>query len=85
MQPAWRNIGVKEGPLGLEDRFQGGNDWSKLNKPGQNGLLSVLAALAWWGQGIQKTMGANAAMLCRSWEAALDDFWWVLVALLEQL
>ncbi|PBK61729.1 hypothetical protein ARMSODRAFT_844667, partial [Armillaria solidipes] len=48
MQPEWRDVLGKEGPLEISDRVRKGSDWSGLNKPGQNGLISVVVSLAWW-------------------------------------
>jgi len=56
-------------------------DWAALDKPGQNGFLSVLAVLSWWGQ----------SLLCDSvptdfqWLAACDDILWVLNSMLESV
>ncbi|KAJ7831671.1 hypothetical protein B0H13DRAFT_1479171, partial [Mycena leptocephala] len=42
LQPSW------EGERGKAETLPEGADWGKLASPGQNGILSVVAALYWW-------------------------------------
>jgi hypothetical protein len=44
LQPAWRISSAEETAVG-----QGVGGWEELRKPGLNGLLSLLAALFFWG------------------------------------
>ncbi|KAJ7731015.1 hypothetical protein B0H16DRAFT_1270760, partial [Mycena metata] len=47
LQPAWRT--PAQGQLSPPAAETGTTEWGKLIVPGQNGLLSVVAALYWWG------------------------------------
>ncbi|KAK7006051.1 hypothetical protein R3P38DRAFT_2556461, partial [Favolaschia claudopus] len=44
LQPHWR---VRD--RGPSERFIVKKDWESLRVPGQNGMVSVLATLYWWG------------------------------------
>jgi len=48
-------------------------DWAALDKPGANGVASVMAALFFWGSALRDDPGQAA-----SWNCALDDVSWVL-------
>ncbi|SJL16932.1 uncharacterized protein ARMOST_20464 [Armillaria ostoyae] len=50
MQPDWHNVMDVDGALGEAYRGGIGGDWECLWKSGQNGFVSLLACLAWWGQ-----------------------------------
>ncbi|KAJ7017138.1 hypothetical protein C8F04DRAFT_907552, partial [Mycena alexandri] len=56
LQPAWRK--PAQGQLS-PPAAPGMMDWGKLIVPGQNGLLSVVAALYWWGVA-EKEAGRSA-------------------------
>lgn len=56
----------------------GDRDWSCMAKCGQNGVLTFLVALAWWGKAVLRD-GGDVDM---DWENALEDFEFVLVGLL---
>jgi hypothetical protein len=62
IQPEWR---VSNGKL-VKD-MEG--DWDSLRRPGKNGLLSVLAALFYWGLSVKNKSGAKKA-----WKRAVEDF-----------
>ncbi|KAK6997417.1 hypothetical protein R3P38DRAFT_2797729 [Favolaschia claudopus] len=69
LQPAWR---VRDG--GHPGRFSreeyGGKtreDWETLRAPGQNGMLSVVAALYWWGVKLVKRIDGEEK---RTWAEA---------------
>ncbi len=62
----------------------GMGDWSVLDKPGQNGLLSVLAGLTWWGETMYKSeMAVVDARWQVEWECAMEDMHYVMVAMLN--
>ncbi|KDR66323.1 hypothetical protein GALMADRAFT_147927 [Galerina marginata CBS 339.88] len=63
LQPTWRLL--PDGSVDF-DAFDG--KWEVLERPGRNGLLSVLAALFFWGLAVRKgkTMG--------NWLEAVQDF-----------
>ncbi|PBK63776.1 hypothetical protein ARMSODRAFT_869273, partial [Armillaria solidipes] len=48
LQPTCRDLEAGDESVGPESRISGG-DWTQLNKSGQNGVYSVVASLAWWG------------------------------------
>lgn len=68
LQPDWR---VEEGKDLLREV---GGDWSCLQCSGSNGVLSVVAALFFWGYAIEGTLSSH------TWNAAVGD---VLYALQE--
>lgn len=68
MQPEWRALG-ESGDVGKWSREIHDGDWSSLKFPGQNGLLGVLAMLAWWGIAA-KTRGIDQV---NEWSAAVRD------------
>ncbi len=69
LQPEWRARDLNERPM-LSSSV--GNDWGKnLCRPGKNGLLMILLALAWWKE---ITTTATSA----DWDAAALDVAWVL-------
>ncbi|KAJ7437306.1 hypothetical protein B0H11DRAFT_1722912 [Mycena galericulata] len=70
MQPEWRLRDAKGRPVISEEY---GEDWGGLVAPGQNGLLSVVAALYWWA----------CAEKSDGWEAAVADTIWVMRGLIE--
>lgn len=71
LQPSWRISG--NGSIAL-DRVDG--DFEALRKPGLNGILSVMAALFYWGCKVQRN-----AKYCASWASAVEDC----ILVLEQL
>ncbi|KAK0500829.1 hypothetical protein EDD18DRAFT_1101819 [Armillaria luteobubalina] len=75
MQPDSHGVGEGEGPVSVESRCNSG-EWDKMDKPGQNGLYSVVASLAWWGESVSHNIGA-----WKEWCAAMDDVLWVLECL----
>ncbi|PBK59708.1 hypothetical protein ARMSODRAFT_898953 [Armillaria solidipes] len=77
MQPDWRNVMDVDGVLGEAYRGGIGGDWECLRKSGQNGFVSPLACLAWWGQAVR-----NDAVLRGGWNDALEDVHHVLINLL---
>ncbi|TRM59968.1 hypothetical protein BD626DRAFT_408314 [Schizophyllum amplum] len=72
MQPAWRNVD----PAGQREpeRQVHEDDWgAALEVRGQNGMLSVVACLCWWGN----VLGSRTTPNARSWLRLLDDVTWV--------
>ncbi|KAJ6503159.1 hypothetical protein C8R47DRAFT_968874 [Mycena vitilis] len=68
LQPSWRGSarGQREGlPAAAPDA-----DWSQLVVPGQNGLLTVMATLYWWGCAEK---GTGMAERSQGWEEAARD------------
>lgn len=80
LQPPSRKVAAVEGLLGGEHRLvEVQDDWDVLRKHGQNGFLTVLSTLAWWGGSINGKPVENFA----SWLAAVNEVHWVLLRLLE--
>ena len=80
LQPPSRQVAAVEGLLGGEHRLvEAQEDWDVLRKHGQNGFLTILSTLAWWGGSINGKPLENFA----SWLAAVDEVHWVLLRLLE--
>jgi hypothetical protein len=77
LQPRWREVRDVPGVLTHAHR-QGDGDWSELDKPGQNGFLTVISLLSWWGQALR---GGSLGMV--EWQAATDDVNWVLTQMLN--
>jgi hypothetical protein len=75
LQPMWRDVSRTPGILTSVHR-QGDGDWVELEKPGQNGFLTVMSLLSWWGQ----VSHTEAEML--EWQAAIEDVDWVLTRML---
>ncbi|PPR04596.1 hypothetical protein CVT26_014759 [Gymnopilus dilepis] len=70
LQPEWRVI-----QQNTTSRSIAGS-WEALNKPGTNGLASVIAALFFWGFRLGEEREATS-----SWVLARDDVHWVLTQL----
>ncbi|TDL14269.1 hypothetical protein BD410DRAFT_734350, partial [Rickenella mellea] len=73
LQPVWRSKSDDGRPL-----IEGEGSWEDLKKPGRNGFLGVLMALAWWKSGLR---GADSS----DWNAAVADVEWALTGLLKQV
>ena len=73
LQPEWRTIDQNAPSRSVE----GG--WEALDKPGKNGLTSVVAALFFWGFHL-----GDQRELTSSWVLARDDVCWVLNQLRAQ-
>lgn len=71
IQPDGRRLEEVVGPLTSENRVAI-SDWSCLDKPGQNGFFSVLAALGWWGLALKSNVGLE------EWSCAMDDVCWAM-------
>lgn len=70
-QPTWRT--ANGGAL-----LKGDGDMEDLRKPGINGLLSVLAALFFWGSALGAGRESDV-----SWRRAVEDITWVLEKLVQ--
>ncbi len=83
MQPEWRGVEGICGPL-KACHWTGTGDWSVLDKPGQNGLLSVLMGLTWWGETMYKSeMAVIDACWWAEWECTMEDVHDVMVTMLK--
>ncbi|KAJ7160859.1 hypothetical protein C8R46DRAFT_905053 [Mycena filopes] len=67
MQPSWR--GERGERVAAEQA-----DWGHLVQPGQNGMLSVVAALYWWGHAEKAAEGGAGSA---EWEEAVTEATWV--------
>ncbi|KAJ7734663.1 hypothetical protein B0H16DRAFT_1467509 [Mycena metata] len=81
LQPTWRLPDV-----GRPDRFTRGSypppqreNWHPLRVPGQNGVLSVVAALYWWGL---KNLEIGEREDKESWVEAVADVKWMVKGML---
>nr|GAT52438.1 predicted protein [Mycena chlorophos] len=63
----WTNLSPKQGN---DDEMK---DWTRLNVPGQNGMLNVLGCLVWWAEAENKS-GERSA----EWARAVKDVSWAL-------
>ncbi|KAJ7278124.1 hypothetical protein C8J57DRAFT_1000974, partial [Mycena rebaudengoi] len=72
LQPHWRVKGP-DGKWMVGGVY--GTDWGVLFQWGINGILSILAALYFWGCAVLDTPNAD---LMRAWEAEVQDVSWVL-------
>ena len=80
LQPPSRQVAAVEGLLsGDHHLVEVEEDWDVLHKHGQNGFLTVLSTLTWWGGSINGKPVENFA----SWLAAVNEVHWVLLCLLE--
>ena len=80
LQPLSRQVANVEGLLGGNHRLvEVQEDWDVLRKHGQNGFLTILSTLAWWGSSINGKPVENFT----SWLAAVNEVHWVLLCLLE--
>jgi hypothetical protein len=75
LQPEWR--GAWRGRPQTEGAVREGAEWGKLGNPGQNGILSVVAALYWWACA-EKARDIKAS---KGWEEAVVDTTFVLRAM----
>ncbi|KAJ7059181.1 hypothetical protein C8F01DRAFT_989740 [Mycena amicta] len=73
LQPAWRNAKTEWPEMAAPQRWEVGGDWGKLEVPGKNGLVSVVAGLYWWGQD-----GRQANSFSPAWTSAVKDVTWAL-------
>ncbi|KAJ7116234.1 hypothetical protein C8R43DRAFT_1137910 [Mycena crocata] len=77
LQPAWRTKDAS-GHYVLGGEY--GNDWDSFNYPGQNGNLSIVAGLFFWGS-TRRTLTELADDAQEEWEAAVADVSWMLEGL----
>ncbi len=68
MQPDWRELDARGRPSQAMDAQ---DNWDKLSRPGQNGLLMVLLALLWWREAATPATEAD-------WAEAAQDVAWVI-------
>ncbi|KAJ7666206.1 hypothetical protein DFH06DRAFT_947253, partial [Mycena polygramma] len=81
LQPKWRGQdGGRPGRF-TRDTYppRRKDNWSSLRHPGQNGILSLVATLYWWGKAVEQ-MGEREDR--ESWAEAVTDVKWMLRGLL---
>ncbi|KAJ8516237.1 hypothetical protein ONZ45_g6440 [Pleurotus djamor] len=89
MQPKWRNLANVSGPLNHRHRSfpltisEARDAWTELDKPGQNGFLSVVATLGWLGHAIEHknsllVLWNREVVEGRDWALAAADVVWVM-------
>ncbi|KAF9017018.1 hypothetical protein BDZ89DRAFT_1141053 [Hymenopellis radicata] len=83
LQPEWRDVAGFEGPLTEEHRRPAiGRDWGQLGEAkGRNGIVSVIACLAWWG--VHHLVDSGPVALREQWRDAVDDVAYVLDGILD--
>ncbi len=72
LQPQWRVIRGDDVEAWSKDTY--GDDWSLLRVPGPNGLLGIVAMLAWWGVAV---VGEEEGESKRWGRVVLDVMWMV--------
>ncbi|PBK59419.1 hypothetical protein ARMSODRAFT_892561 [Armillaria solidipes] len=75
LQPEWRGIDTVKGPLSASHR--GGavkGEWGELSKRGVNGMITVVAGLAFWGL----VASGGTRRQKDIWENAVEETKWVL-------
>ncbi|KAG1789260.1 uncharacterized protein HD556DRAFT_1447110 [Suillus plorans] len=70
LQPEWRSCQAPTLTTCAILPHTDDGSWDRLNKPGANGMLSVVATLKWWAD---NTDGKDSR-----WQEAVDDVMWVL-------
>lgn len=75
LQPKWR---VSSKGAIITTDLESGDDWDHLQKPGLNGLLSVLVGLFYWGRTLKRSAKQHEA-----WATCVDDCIFVLRHLVE--
>jgi hypothetical protein len=78
LQPEWRRRDA-QGMLQIEEEH--GMGWGSLDYEGQNGNLSVVAALYFWGSKKQMDVPEKMAEWQAQWELAVQDVCWMLEGL----
>ncbi|KAK0433185.1 hypothetical protein EV421DRAFT_1718841 [Armillaria borealis] len=76
LQPEWRNIDGVKGPLGPShhEEIVRDKEWGELAKRGVNGIVTMVAGLAFWGYVAKGGMRRQKDI----WENAVEDMKWVL-------
>ncbi|EIW76557.1 hypothetical protein CONPUDRAFT_157744 [Coniophora puteana RWD-64-598 SS2] len=72
LQPSWRQVSIPSASGSPPVPRHDDGEWHFLDKPGPNGLLSVIAALKWWGS------ETSEAAKDHRWLTAVDDVIWVM-------
>ncbi|KAG1895954.1 uncharacterized protein F5891DRAFT_907623, partial [Suillus fuscotomentosus] len=73
LQPEWRKCQAPTLTTSAILPRTDDSNWDTLNKPGANGMLSVVATLKWWADGADGKGYEDSR-----WEDAADDVVWVL-------
>ena len=74
VQPAWRVVDEAKGKLS-RDYDEDQKDLEVLRLPGKNGIVSVVAALFYWGVAVQDKSPKSRAR--QKWVEAMEDCHWV--------
>ncbi|KAI4517116.1 hypothetical protein K525DRAFT_211617 [Schizophyllum commune Loenen D] len=72
MQPEWRKVDAT-GQIAPSREVSGSGWGSALDVRGQNGILSVVACICWWGLALERETPER----CRSWRWFMEDVVWV--------
>ncbi|KAJ7073546.1 hypothetical protein B0H15DRAFT_792692 [Mycena belliarum] len=80
LQPGWRRKDMQTPGRFVRDTYpeDGRDTWDTLRHPGQNGVLSLVATLYWWGMKVAAD-GGRADQ--ESWTEAVTDVKWMLSGL----
>jgi len=79
LQPPWRKIRSKR----PDTMSTYGDSWDTLLYPGQNGVLSIVATLYWWGIAVNGDGVPGPAY--DSWSVAVADVKWILEGMLKHM
>ncbi|KAJ7490099.1 hypothetical protein B0H11DRAFT_1719727 [Mycena galericulata] len=86
LQPSWRTRG-EHGGWALSEAYDEHWEWPALAHPGQNGCLSIVASLYFWGSA-KSAVGAGAgwdAENRESWDWAVQDVVWMMEGMERKL
>ncbi|KAJ7074435.1 hypothetical protein C8F01DRAFT_970742 [Mycena amicta] len=73
LQPQWRKAKTSWPAMDAVQEEDDGESWAVLTVPGKNGLVSVVAALYWWGRDDSISGSPSPA-----WSSAVKDVTWAL-------
>ncbi|KAJ7073293.1 hypothetical protein B0H15DRAFT_793063 [Mycena belliarum] len=81
LQPKWRKENGRRPGHFLRDTYpeSASKNWTTLRHPGQNGVLSLVASLYWWGKKVIADGGLGDR---ESWLDAVADVKWMVKGLL---
>ncbi|KIY68992.1 hypothetical protein CYLTODRAFT_442968 [Cylindrobasidium torrendii FP15055 ss-10] len=79
LQPPWRNLRQSNKPITSSDRRITGDDWSRLDANGINGLVNVMVYLLMWGLKVKEDGSGLAA-----WHEAIRDVQWTFEQMLGE-
>ncbi|KAJ3743032.1 hypothetical protein F5050DRAFT_1551295, partial [Lentinula boryana] len=71
LQPSWRAVGEDNRPLAAKEMK---DDWKSLDHYGQNGWLSLVVCLRWWGEGLMRVQNETLRKEgIDDWLMAIED------------